>query len=372
MAAADRYGSRLDIYAHYHRRVAATLNRLSLQGFLPQDLDLGRFAAAPPVGSSAAEIVVDAALVYGPAAVSLGRDPHDLARVIACDLAMAPMSATVDISGPYFVNVTLRPAAILKGVSSVLRGPAGRTPGRAGPSGRSGELSGSSLTEIRGRVAAEQAAALLAALGRPPPVTGPDGRAPGPVGPVSVRRRDPAASRGCIPLAGLTADAFRLAVASRRPDATLQLDLPAMSDRSRHNPAFWIPYAHARLCGAVRHAAVALPDMDLAPSALAEADLSGLTNPGEIALAGLVIRNGHVVASAAASGSARRLAAFLAALAAAVHSQWNRSKDQPQLRFVNEEERALTKARLGLATASLLVLKSGLGILGVDAPDEMR
>ena len=85
-------------------------------------------------------------------------------------------------------------------------------------------------------------------------------------------------------------------------------------------------------------------------------------------LARLVAQHAHVVAS----GSPQRLAAHLRRVAKAVHSQWNRSKEQPQLRFVNEEMRDLAEARLGLVTAAALVLRSGLDILGITAPDEMR
>jgi arginyl-tRNA synthetase len=54
------------------------------------------------------------------------------------------------------------------------------------------------------------------------------------------------------------------------------------------------------------------------------------------------------------------------------HSHWNRGKDQPQLRFVNEKERDLSNARLALVCSLTSVLASGLNVLGVNAPDEMR
>ncbi|MGH6840557.1 MAG: DALR anticodon-binding domain-containing protein, partial [Methylocella sp.] len=51
---------------------------------------------------------------------------------------------------------------------------------------------------------------------------------------------------------------------------------------------------------------------------------------------------------------------------------WTSGKDRPQLRFLNEKRTDLTSARLALITALLTVLASGLGILGVNAPEEMR
>ena len=188
---------------------------------------------------------------------------------------------------------------------------------------------------------------------------------------MTVRRPAAGAERGCGALAGLAADAFRFAVASSRTEATLHLDLTLLADRSRRNPGIWIPYAHARMVGLSRRSAAILPDIDLRPAVLAEADLCVLTDPGEIALARVVARQAHVMPAAASLSRPGRVAAFLGDLASRVHSQWNSGKDQPQLRFVNQEERALTKARLGLAMASALVLTFGLGILGVTAPDEM-
>ena len=67
-----------------------------------------------------------------------------------------------------------------------------------------------------------------------------------------------------------------------------------------------------------------------------------------------------------------RVAFYLHDLAALFHSHWNRGKDQPQLRFLNEKERDLSNARLALVCSLTSVLASGLNVLGVNAPDEMR
>ena len=67
-----------------------------------------------------------------------------------------------------------------------------------------------------------------------------------------------------------------------------------------------------------------------------------------------------------------RIAFYLYELAGDFHAQWNRGKEAPELRFVNQQDANLTKARLALLHAVRLVLSSGLAILGVQAPDEMR
>ncbi len=354
---------RLDIFALYHRLTGASLARLCAAGALPPGL--GGFTAAPSPPGALHDIVIDAALVHARAAAALGRGPHDLARAIAADLAAVSSSASVDVAGPGFVNVRLRPAAVMEAVASILRGNAPPAAAGAGRRPEADDTGGCpSPDEARATVWAEQVAALSAAAGRPLP----EAASRAALGRVVVLGRA-TGNRGRH--AGLDAAAFRFAVALCRPGATLHVDPAALSDRSRDNPAFWIPYAHARFRGVLRRAAAAMPDLDLAPPALAGADLSRLTDPGEAALARLVVRHPHVVAPAAAATAPHRLAAHLRDVAAEVHSQWNRSKDQPQLRFVNEEERDLAQARLGLVTASTLVLKSGLGILGVMAPDEM-
>jgi arginyl-tRNA synthetase len=54
------------------------------------------------------------------------------------------------------------------------------------------------------------------------------------------------------------------------------------------------------------------------------------------------------------------------------HAHWNRGKDQPQLRFVKTEARELTFARVAMVSGLIAVIESGLGVLGVSAPQEMR
>jgi arginyl-tRNA synthetase len=80
----------------------------------------------------------------------------------------------------------------------------------------------------------------------------------------------------------------------------------------------------------------------------------------------------RVVEGAAEAHEPHRVAFYLYDLASAFHSLWNRGKDLPQLRFVNQTDRDSTEARLALVHALKGVLASGLSVLGVTAPDEMR
>ena len=80
----------------------------------------------------------------------------------------------------------------------------------------------------------------------------------------------------------------------------------------------------------------------------------------------------RMIEAAAAAHEPHRVAFYLHELSSAFHSHWNRGKDYPQLRFVNANERELTCARVALVVCLTIVLGSGLSLLGVSAPDEMR
>ncbi|WP_237480091.1 DALR anticodon-binding domain-containing protein [Lichenibacterium dinghuense] len=349
----------MDIFALVRRRTLDVLADLVDCGELPRNFDLGRVAVAVPRAGTPGDVVVDAGSVHVPP------------RGVVDGLGAAPDVAAVAAVGGGRFAVTLGPAAVLGAVSAVLDGrcPLPMAPGGAmSPGGRPQPASGAaSLAELRAEVLADVLAGLATAVDLAPPIAVP---------PRSV----PVVLRGAVAGAGSTrpddvlaligADAFRFAVASCRPHAALHLDLDVLGDRCRADPSFWVPYAHTRARSMLREAAAA--PVGLGPGVLAAADLADLTDGGELALARLVARHARLVADAAAAAAPQRIAAHLRQVADAVHHQWNRSKDQPQLRFVNEERRDLTKARLGLVTASALVLRSGLGLLGLSAPDEMR
>ncbi len=168
------------------------------------------------------------------------------------------------------------------------------------------------------------------------------------------------------------ADAVRFMMLYRKNDAPLDFDLAKVIDQSKDNPVFYVQYAHARACSVLRTGQAAFPGMDLSGPALAAASFMELADAGETAIVKLVAQYPRLVETAAAAHEPHRVAFYLHDLASTFHSHWNRGKDQPQLRFVNQERRDSTFARLGLVAAMTNVLRSGLGILGVSAPDEMR
>ena len=167
-------------------------------------------------------------------------------------------------------------------------------------------------------------------------------------------------------------DAVRFMMLFRKNDAPLDFDLAKVIEQSRENPVFYVQYAHARAKSVLRQAAAAFPDFDLSPLANVAAPLHLLTDESEKELGRAISHYPRVIEAAAAAHEPHRIAFYLHDLASLFHSHWSRGNDRPALRFVNAELRELTKARISLVSGIIGVLASGLGILGVSAPDEMR
>ncbi|HEV7335118.1 MULTISPECIES: arginine--tRNA ligase [Bosea] len=167
-------------------------------------------------------------------------------------------------------------------------------------------------------------------------------------------------------------DAVRFMMIFRKNDATLDFDLAKVVEQSKDNPVFYVQYAHARCASIFRQAKEAFPDLDLSPQALAQADLGLLTDEAEIGIVKMIAAYPRMIDAAASSHEPHRVAFFVHELASAFHSLWNKGKDSPQLRFVNQTDRKSTAARLAFVHAVRSVLASGLAVVGVTAPEEMR
>jgi arginyl-tRNA synthetase len=167
-------------------------------------------------------------------------------------------------------------------------------------------------------------------------------------------------------------DAVRFMLLFRKNDAPLEFDLAKVIEQSKDNPVFYVQYAHARGKSILRRALATFFELDTSAAALAESDLTLLVDQGEIGLVKLIAQYPRVIEAAAMAHEPHRVAFYLHELASNLHAHQTRGKDQPQLRFVNEERRDLTCARLALVTAVTFVLAAGLAVLGVSAPDEMH
>jgi len=121
-----------------------------------------------------------------------------------------------------------------------------------------------------------------------------------------------------------------------------------------------------------RNAAEAFNGLDASTDALRAADLRQLTDPGEIELIKMLAAFPRLIEGAARAHEPHRLAFYLYEVASALHAQWARGNDSPQLRFIAQGDVGLTSARLAMIAATRQVISSGLDLLGVEAPDTMR
>ena len=163
-------------------------------------------------------------------------------------------------------------------------------------------------------------------------------------------------------------DVVRFIMLTRRNDAPLDFDLAKVTEQSRDNPVFYVQYAHARICSVQRKAA---GNGELGRPAT-EQELARLTDPDELALIKVMAGWPRLVEGAAEAHEPHRLAFYMDDLAAAFHALWNKGNDDPTLRFIIDDDPALTRARLALIAAVRQVIAAGLGVFGVAPVEEMR
>ncbi len=166
-------------------------------------------------------------------------------------------------------------------------------------------------------------------------------------------------------------DAVRFMMLYRKNSEPLDFDFAKVTEQSKDNPVFYVQYAHARCASVFRQAKEVFPDLDVE-----SLDLAGsahlVADPNEMQLIAKLAEYPRIIDAAALAHEPHRVAFYLYDLASFFHAHWNKGKDQPELRFVNDKNRELTVARLGLVRAVASVLKSGLAITGTAAPEEMR
>ncbi|WMT90573.1 arginine--tRNA ligase [Pelagibacterium sp. H642] len=166
-------------------------------------------------------------------------------------------------------------------------------------------------------------------------------------------------------------DATRFMLLFRRNDAPLDFDFALVKEQTKDNPVFYVQYAHARTYSVFRNAERDLPELDISQEALRRADLKRLATAEEIEIIRMLGSWPRQVAAAARAHEPHRLAFYLHELAAQFHAFWGKGKEDPSLRFVNDEDATLTLARLALVDGVRRVLSNGLELLGVSAPQEL-
>jgi arginyl-tRNA synthetase len=171
-------------------------------------------------------------------------------------------------------------------------------------------------------------------------------------------------------------DAVRFMMLFRKNDAVLDFDLAKVIEQSKDNAVFYVQYGHARGHSVFRNAREVVPDLPEEAGAraafLSQAAVERLTDPAELGLLRLLALYPRMVEAAAVAHEPHRIAFYLYDLASEFHALWTRGRDLPYLRFIINNDAVITKARLALVQGVVSVLASGLAILGVHAPDEMR
>jgi arginyl-tRNA synthetase len=167
-------------------------------------------------------------------------------------------------------------------------------------------------------------------------------------------------------------DAVRFTMLMRKSDAQMEFDLDQAVAQTRENPVFYVQYAHARCRSVLRAARESLGAAAIEATALAEADLSALDDPQEVALIRRLMSWPRLVEGAALAREPHRVAFFLYDLAGEFHMLWNKGRDDSTLRFLQAEDAAGTRARLALVAATAIIIRSGLYVLGVTPAEEMR
>jgi arginyl-tRNA synthetase len=172
-------------------------------------------------------------------------------------------------------------------------------------------------------------------------------------------------------------DAVRFMMLYRKNDAVLDFDLAKVIEQSRDNPVFYVQYGHARGHSIFRNGReevlADLPHEGQERVAyLAQAPVARLSDSAELDLLKRLALYPRMIEGAAAAHEPHRIAFYLYDLASEFHALWTKGRDLPYLRFIIKDDADLTKARLAMVQGVVSVLASGLAILGVHAPDEMR
>jgi arginyl-tRNA synthetase len=152
-------------------------------------------------------------------------------------------------------------------------------------------------------------------------------------------------------------DAVRFFLVSRKADTEFVFDIDLALKHNEENPVYYVQMAHARACSLVGQ-------WGGDESALAGTDTAALTSEQELGLLGRLMEYPEVVESAAQEFAPHAIAFFLREVAAEFHSYYNSTRI-----LVDEED--VKRARLALACAVRQVLRNGLALLGVSAPDKM-
>jgi len=152
-------------------------------------------------------------------------------------------------------------------------------------------------------------------------------------------------------------DAVRFFLLSRKPDTEYTFDVDLAVAKNNDNPVYYVQYAHARICSV-------LAAWGGDASALAQTDLAPLDTPAAQALMLQLAKYPDMLSNAAAGFAPHDVTFYLRELAASYHSYYDAER-------ILVDDDAVKRARLALVAATAQVLRNGLAVLGVSAPQKM-
>ena len=164
------------------------------------------------------------------------------------------------------------------------------------------------------------------------------------------------------------ADVLRFIMLTRKNDAPLDFDLVKVKEQSKDNPVYYVQYANVRINSLYEKAinqGINLNDE------LDNINFELLTNISEINIIKLIAKWPRQVEAAAKANEPHRVTFYLYDMASAFHSLWSLGNEDPELRFIIEDNMDLTRARLSLAVMVKIILSSGLSIIGVKPVDKL-
>jgi len=159
-------------------------------------------------------------------------------------------------------------------------------------------------------------------------------------------------------------DAARYALARASVDQQIDIDIDVWTRKTNDNPVFYVQYAHARISSLLRNAA----DLGLALGDAGDVDVSRLGHERENDLLRAIGDFPRVLTAAAELRAPHRVARYLEELAGTYHRFYDSCRVLPR---GDEEVTPLTTARLWVCAATATVLRNGLAVLGVHAPERM-
>ena len=165
-------------------------------------------------------------------------------------------------------------------------------------------------------------------------------------------------------------DSIRFMMLYRKNEAPLEFDFTKVTEQSKDNPVFYVQYAHARISSVISK--LNENNFSHMPSNFENIDFKLIDNKHELDLVKKIADWNKTIESATNLHEPHRIAYYLYELSSVFHSLWSQGKIDPNLKFIIPNNETLTFARIGLLTLTQRAIKSGLDLLGVSAPHEMK